>query len=291
MSAWMRTSVSIWRRVAPAARSRATSRIRSAMVIETVLKMRNALAKSATAATSAVVAWKSAVDARRDAARSAGRLRTYGSFVSRASSALATPSAVAPAAMVRSISVRPVSPNTTCASAMPMTTVRPSAPTSGPSPGRIPVTVTVDAVGSPTPPSVIVEPRPSPSVSARCCEMSAPGGFVLPSPPEPAMSWIDGSTSGSMARTVTGGRIAGPTPIGVVMKVRRSIRGAATATPGVARIDVNVASDRPFSENAATRAPPGQRDRGRSGRRSARSRRWSPGRRTGRRPRARPRRS
>ena len=65
-----------WRRVAPAARSRPTSRIRSATVIDSVLKMRNAPANSATAAMSAVVTEKSVVDARSVAAMSAGVDRT-----------------------------------------------------------------------------------------------------------------------------------------------------------------------------------------------------------------------
>ena len=42
-------------------------------VIDSVLKIRNAPANSAIAAISAVVAWKSAVEARSEAARSCGR--------------------------------------------------------------------------------------------------------------------------------------------------------------------------------------------------------------------------
>ena len=65
-----------WPRVAPAARSRPSSRTRSTTVIDSVLKIRKAPANSAIAAISAVVAAKSAVDARIDAARSRGDDRT-----------------------------------------------------------------------------------------------------------------------------------------------------------------------------------------------------------------------
>ena len=60
----------------PAARSRPTSRLRSETVIDNVLKMRKAPANSATAAIRPVVAWKSAVEARSDVARSCGEDRT-----------------------------------------------------------------------------------------------------------------------------------------------------------------------------------------------------------------------
>ena len=56
-------------------------------VIDSVLKMRNAPANRAIAAISAVVAWKSAVDARSAAARSCGEDSTYGSADRRASRA------------------------------------------------------------------------------------------------------------------------------------------------------------------------------------------------------------
>ena len=71
-SAWMRMNERTWPRVAPAARSRPTSRTRSMTVIESVLKMRKAPVNRAIAAIIAVVAWKSAVEARSEAARSAG---------------------------------------------------------------------------------------------------------------------------------------------------------------------------------------------------------------------------
>ena len=75
---------------APAARSSPTSRTCSMTVIDSVLKIRNAPANSATAAISAVVAWKSVVELRSEAARSCGVDRTYGCAWSRASSASET---------------------------------------------------------------------------------------------------------------------------------------------------------------------------------------------------------
>ena len=75
-TAWTRMNRWTWPRVAPAARSSPTSRIRSTTVIESVLTMRNAPAKSAIAAISAVVDWKSAVEARRPSARSCGDVMT-----------------------------------------------------------------------------------------------------------------------------------------------------------------------------------------------------------------------
>ena len=77
-------------------------------VIDSVLKMRNAPPNRATAAISAVVAWKSAVEARSEAARSAGPDSTYGSVVSRVRARPATTaSAVAPAASPMSTRVTP----------------------------------------------------------------------------------------------------------------------------------------------------------------------------------------
>ena len=82
------------RRVAPAARSRPSSRIRSETVIDSVLKIRNAPTNRATAAMSAVVGRKSAVDARSEAARSCGEDSTYGSVTRRVSSAAETAAGV-----------------------------------------------------------------------------------------------------------------------------------------------------------------------------------------------------
>ncbi len=127
-----------WRRVAPAARSRPTSRARSATVIERVLKMRNAPAKRARAAMRAVVAWKSAVEARIPRARSAGPDRTYGSWVRRSWRARATPSAVASGATTTSTRLTTPVPNRVCASPSPRTTVRPSVAAERPVAGEDP---------------------------------------------------------------------------------------------------------------------------------------------------------
>jgi hypothetical protein len=78
VAAWARTNPVSWRRVAPAARSSPSSLTRSVTVIDSVLKMRNAPTNSATAAISAVVERKSAVELRSDVAMSAGDDRTYG---------------------------------------------------------------------------------------------------------------------------------------------------------------------------------------------------------------------
>ena len=77
-TAWTRMNEVSWPRVAPAARSSPSSRIRSTTVIDSVLKMRNAPANRATAAMSAVVAANSPVDARSAAPRSRGEDARYG---------------------------------------------------------------------------------------------------------------------------------------------------------------------------------------------------------------------
>ena len=74
--AWNPTKATSWRRVAPAARSSPSSRTLSETVIDSVLKIRNAPTNSATAAISAVVERKSAVEPRNDAATSLGDERT-----------------------------------------------------------------------------------------------------------------------------------------------------------------------------------------------------------------------
>ena len=129
-----------WRRLAPAARRRPTSRNRSETVIDSVLKIRNAPANRATAAMRPVVAWKSAVDARSEAARSCGEDSTYGSVTRRVSSAAETAAASAPGARPMSTLLTPVSPKTACAVRSGTTTVRPNAPVSGPSPAMMPMT-------------------------------------------------------------------------------------------------------------------------------------------------------
>ena len=181
--AWTRTRPLTWRRVAPAARSRPTSRTRSETVIDRVLKMRNAPANKARAAISALVAWKSIVDARIVEARSAGVDRMYGSPVSRCSSSAATASVVAPAPSPISTREAPSSANIDCASASPTTTVRPSVVARGPFPDRIP---TIGSRrGSPAPRSVIVPPRLRPAPCAIRSVMSAPT-VSPPARPTPA---------------------------------------------------------------------------------------------------------
>ena len=76
--AWTRMNEVSWPRVAPAARSSPSSRTRSTTVIDSVLKIRNAPANRATAAMSAVVAAKSPVDARIEAADVARRRQDVG---------------------------------------------------------------------------------------------------------------------------------------------------------------------------------------------------------------------
>ena len=128
----------IWPRVAPAARSRPSSRARSVTVIDRVLKIRNAPTNSAIAAMSAVVAWKSTVERRSDAASSAGDDRTYGSAGQRASSA-APPSRPGR----RALAGDDVDPGDG-RGRRPLRrrerqmTVRPPRPADGPSPARIP---------------------------------------------------------------------------------------------------------------------------------------------------------
>ncbi len=137
-SAWASTIPATCRRVAPAARSRPTSRIRSVTVIESVLKMRNAPTKSATAARSEVRAWNAPVDARRLAPRSPGPVRTYGSVVRERSRASDTAAALAPGSRPTSIRLMPICPKTTRAWVSVMTTVRPAASKSGPLPRQDP---------------------------------------------------------------------------------------------------------------------------------------------------------
>ena len=138
--AWASMNQVTWPRVAPAARSRPTSRMRSPTVIDRVLKMRNAPTNSAMAAIRAVVAWKSAVEARRVTARSRGAERTYGSVTRRLSRSRDTADVSAPSARPISTRVTPVWPNAAWAVRNGTTMVRPNAPVMGPSPARIPTT-------------------------------------------------------------------------------------------------------------------------------------------------------
>ncbi len=139
-SAWVSMNDITCPRRAPAARSSPTSRIRSVTVIDSVLKIRNAPANRATAAISAVVAWKSLVDARSAAARSVGDDSTYGSLTRRVSSADDTTAGSAPCARPMSTRLTPLVPKTAWAVARGTMTVRPTAPLSGPSPATIPIT-------------------------------------------------------------------------------------------------------------------------------------------------------
>ena len=89
---------------------------------------------------SAVVAWKSVVEARSAAARSCGEERTYGSLTSRSSSAAETVAGSVAGARPMSTRVTPVVPKTAWAVDSGTMTVRPKAPVSGPSPATIPTT-------------------------------------------------------------------------------------------------------------------------------------------------------
>ena len=101
--------------------------------------MRNAPANRAMAAISAVVAANSAVEARSDAARSADDETTYGSRVRLVSNAWVTPAGSVPGASTTSTRETPVSSKIRSAVMRGTTTVRPSAPPSGPSPARRPM--------------------------------------------------------------------------------------------------------------------------------------------------------
>ena len=72
MSAWATTTSTICARRAPAARSRPSSRTRSLTVIARVFRITKAAANRLIAASSAIVDRMSAVDARSEAATSAG---------------------------------------------------------------------------------------------------------------------------------------------------------------------------------------------------------------------------
>ena len=140
-NAWRSTNPVIWPRVAPAARRRPSSRARSTSVIESVLKMRKAPVNRAIAAMSAVVAWKSAVEDRSEAARSAGDDEDV--RFDRADDPRG-PSRRRPDPRRRRARDRPREmaswSKTAWAVRSGTMTVRPSVPTVGPSPSRIPTT-------------------------------------------------------------------------------------------------------------------------------------------------------
>ena len=167
--------------------------------------MRNAPTKSETAAISAVIARKSAVDERSDAARSRGDDSTYGSAVSATSSAELTSAGVAPSPTMMSTRLTPSNESSRWAVRSGTTTVRPPEPTNGPSPARIPSTVS--ATGPSAPPwNVTFEPTASPSSAASRSVTRAPNasGPARRSPAASGRSRICDSAAGSMPSIVTG---------------------------------------------------------------------------------------
>ncbi len=195
-----------WRRVIPAARRSPTSRARSATVIESVLKIRNAPPNRATAATRATATRISAVAASSAAATSSGALTVYGSNVRRCSREAVALAASVPSASRTSTAVTRSVAKSACAASSGTTTLR--AAGSG-SPGvatRTPTTVNAVGGTAGSPSSVIVAPTPRPSSRARSAEMSAPWSSPVPSgaPAASVRSWIAGSAARTMPTTVRG---------------------------------------------------------------------------------------
>ena len=167
--------------------------------------MRNAPTNSATAAISAVVARKSAVETRSDAARSRGDDSTYGSAVSATSSADADLGRGRALADDDVDAADAVDESSRCAVRSGTTTVRPPEPTNGPSPARIPTTVS--ATGPSAPPwNVTFEPTASPSSAASRSVTRAPNasGPARRSPAASGRSRTCASAAGSMPSIVTG---------------------------------------------------------------------------------------
>ena len=127
-------------RVVPAARSRPTSRVSSATVIDRVLKIRKAPAKRTTAATSRSALRKSAISLRREAARSSVRDSRYGWLLMLASSWPMSSSTDVPGTAPRSTRVTLSVPNSVWADGRVKKTSRPSASGSGPLPITMPTT-------------------------------------------------------------------------------------------------------------------------------------------------------
>ena len=185
---------------------------------------------------------------------SAGPEITYGCVWIRPSIRPATTSGIAPSSRRRSIRLTPPRPKSAVARSIVTTMTRSSPVGSGPDPARIPVTVSVDFAGSNGPRTVSVDPSDSPSWWASNSLMSAPAApMPRVSPCTTTWGWTRGSSSGSIPSTVTGGRSAGPEPIGDCRYVRRSTCGAATATPGTPATACCVAVFRPTSSKALTR--------------------------------------
>ena len=205
MTACTMTNRPTCRRVAPAARSRPNSRTRSVTVIDSVLKMRNAPTNRAIAAMSAVVERKSAVETLRDAARSRGDERTYGSEVRATSRAFETSRAVAPSPTTMSTRLTPSSPSSRCAVRSGTMTVRPLDPTNGPSPSTIPTTLSEIGPSAPAW-NVRSEPRLRPSSPAsrsvtRTVNASGPASSF---PAASGNGRTFSSSVGSTPRIVTG---------------------------------------------------------------------------------------
>ena len=140
-SAWSRTSPMTWARVVPAARSRPTSRVSSATVMDSVLKMRNAPANRTTAATSSSAPRKSAISERSESARSVVCASKYGWVLSWFCSSPVRTSTDVPGAVLRSTRVTSSDPNSVCAAGRVMITRRPFASGSVPSPATMPTIV------------------------------------------------------------------------------------------------------------------------------------------------------
>ena len=279
-SACRSTNPVIWPRVAPAARSRPSSRARSTSVIESVLKMRNAPVNRAIAAMSAVVAWKSAVDERSEAARSAGEDRTYGSISRPAFERRRD------RRRIRVIRERDVdaSEGVLVEDGLrgPERDDRPSGP-SVPTAGPCALQDPDDPIGGRRRrgPARSVRSRSRGrlrSASRRVIRALGSSALVRPKPSSRTMSWTCGSRGGSIPTTVTAaGKPVdghGADTSGARRRVRRR------ATPSVDSIAAGACRDPVRSRRTRRRAGrPARRGRGRSARSTSRWRRSWPGRR------------
>ena len=200
------TSTVTWRRVMPAARRSPMSRARSATVMASVLKIRKAPPKSASAATSAIVARKSAVEARRAAMRSPGVDSVYGSDVSRRSSDAMTAVMSPPGASPTSARLTASVPTRACAAPSGTMTLRPAGSGSPGTAARMPEMRNARGPDAADPFSVIVPPTASPSARASASETSAtsPPARGSGDPAARGRSWRAASAAGSMPTRVTG---------------------------------------------------------------------------------------
>ena len=212
-SAWTRTNRVIWPRVAPAARSRPSSRTRSITVIDSVLKMRNAPGEQGDRG-----------DQRGRRLEVGGRGAERGGEVLRRREDVRLDESARPRARRdRRPASRPGAEDDVDAgdavvvedgrapSAAGTTTVRPTRPTSGPSPARIPTTAIRDGVaGAALEVSSRAERRPS--SAARRSVISAPGSSGREGRAGDERDVVDLRLgNGSMPRTVTGG--GRPSPV------------------------------------------------------------------------------